>query len=89
MKYNSLKRQKVNTLKISAFSGGVDLQNLPTDIKNNQLSECDNMWYKDSRLQTRPGFKGDISCAIKTEFDGYDGELKYDITDCEVYYEDY
>ncbi len=89
MKYNSLKRQKVNTLKIPAFSGGVDLQNLPTDIKNNQLSECDNMWYKDSRLQTRPGFKGDISCAIKTEFDGYDGELKYDITDCEVYYDDY
>lgn len=88
MKYSSLKRQPVNTLKVKAFDGGVDLQNPERSIENNQLSSCKNMWFKDSRLQTRPGFLGDVKKAVKTQIYGYTGKLDYNITDTEVYYND-
>ncbi len=88
MKYNSLKRQPVKTLKVAAFDGGIDLQNPKRSIKNNELSSCENMWFKDSRLQTRPGFRGDVKKAVKTQIYGYTGKLDYQITDTEVYYND-
>lgn len=86
MKYESLKRQTVKTLKLKGFDGGVDLQNPPFEISNNKLSGCQNMWFKDSRLQTRPGFRADEKKVTRTEVLGTSGELKYNICDTQVFH---
>ncbi len=86
MKYNSLKRQPIKNLRISGFDGGINLKNPRTNIENNQLCDCENMWFKDSRLQTRPGFYGEVNRAVETKIYGYTGSLEYKITDTEVYY---
>lgn len=86
MKYGSLKRQNPKSLKISALNGGVDTQNHPDSIKDNCISACENMWYKDACLKTRPGFKASAEKAVDTMLYGYSGELEYHVTDTVLYY---
>lgn len=85
MKYDSLKRQSVKSFKISALDGGINASQIPENINDNQVPMCKNMWYKDGRLQTRPGFNGDSAKAINTRIYGYSGELEYKVTDTEIY----
>ena len=42
---------------LSAFDGGINKNLLKTEIKNNQLCESLNMWYKGGKLVTREGLK--------------------------------
>ncbi len=81
MKYDSLKKQAVISFRVNNFDGGINLSDAPTTIKDNQLSECKNMWFKNGRLQTRPGFKGDIKNCYDTTILGHNGDLVYHITD--------
>ena len=85
MKYNALKRQPAKSFKITDFDGGMDLVSPPTSINKNAVSQSLNMWYKNSRLQTRPGFKGEIDTVNQTEILGNFAELNYKITDTVVY----
>lgn len=85
MKYGFLKKQPSKTFKTGALDGGIDYKNHPDNIKDNKLSAAKNMWYKNSRLQTRPGFKGDAACAVNSMLYGYSGELKYNVTDTVIY----
>ncbi len=86
MKYSSLKRQSVKSLKVDKFDGGVNYKFPNSQIGDNQLSECKNMWFNDSRLRTRPGFLAQSDKAIHTQIYGHTGDLEYKITDTEVFY---
>ncbi len=49
------KRTNLYQFKVPALSGGVDLNEDIAYIKENQLADCTNMWFKDGALKTRPG----------------------------------
>lgn len=87
MKYGSLKRQEPKSFKIGVLDGGTDYNNPVDNIKDNCISQALNMWYKNSRLQTRPGFKGGADRAVDTTIYGNTDDLKYDITDTVIYRE--
>ena len=52
-----LKRTGLYQFKVPQFSGGVNLKEDLSYIKENQLADCTNMWFKDGALRTRPGIK--------------------------------
>ena len=56
MKYpmiNSRPRREVN---VPQLSGGLNLRDSLTGIRDNQMTDSVNMWYKDGALRTRPSF---------------------------------
>lgn len=53
----TLKRTSLYQFKVPKFSGGVNLNDDIAYIKDNQLSDCNNMWFKDDTLKTRPGIR--------------------------------
>lgn len=53
----ALKRTGLYQFKVPEFSGGVNLKEDLSYIKENQLADCTNMWFKDGSLRTRPGIK--------------------------------
>ena len=53
----TLKRTGLYQFKVPKFSGGVNLKEDIAYIKENQLADCTNMWFKDGALKTRPGIK--------------------------------
>lgn len=86
MKYDSLKRQAVESLKVNKFDGGLNLEKAPSLIENNELTECKNLWYKEGRLQTRPGLLAkDLE---KLTWWGGCDSVQYTITDAVYYYLD-
>ncbi len=50
-----LKRTNLYQFKVPQFSGGVNLKDDLAYLKEDQLSDCNNMWFKDNTLKTRPG----------------------------------
>ena len=85
MKYTSLKKQPLKSFKIRALNGGVDCENNTDGMFDGKISACKNMWYKNSRLQTRPGFKGEAESAVNAMIYGNEGELDYKVTDTVIY----
>ncbi len=85
MKYASLNSRGVKVFKTGALNGGLDTNSSPDLIMDNEIASGCNMWYKDSHLKTRPGFKNDIDKAINTFIYGYEGRLEYNVTDTAVY----
>ena len=47
-------------LNIPEMSGGINLRDGISLIKDNQLTDCKNVWHKDGMLRTRPG----LQCAV-------------------------
>ena len=45
-------------LAIPEMSGGVNFRDGVSQVLDNQLTDCGNVWYKNGLLRTRPGFKG-------------------------------
>lgn len=64
MQYPSMGKSRQHRITIPQLNGGVNYAVPPHLIEDNQLSDVKNMWYKDGRLQTRPGFVGVSSCAV-------------------------
>lgn len=58
MQYPSMGRNRQYRVSIPQLNGGVNYAVPPHLIEDNQLSDVKNMWYKDGRLQTRPGVEG-------------------------------
>lgn len=62
MRYPNINRNASRTITVSNLSGGVNLRNCITSIKDNQLSDCANMWYKNGILKTRPCLNTNAKC---------------------------
>lgn len=56
MKYPTMGNVRSYRVELPQLNGGVYASLPPHLIADNQLSDIFNMWYKDGRLQTRPGF---------------------------------
>ncbi len=56
MKYPMINRQPRREVNIPELSGGLNLRDSLTGIRDNQMTDCINMWYKDGALRTRPPF---------------------------------
>ena len=57
-------------LTIPEMSGGVNLRDGISLIKDNQMTDCKNVWYRNGILKTRPG----VSCAEDLEVSAFDLE---------------
>ena len=51
----------MRTLSIPDLSGGVNYRDGISQVLDNQLTDCRNVWFKNGMLRTRPGIK----CAEK------------------------
>ena len=55
MKYPIMRGGTCGRVEVSGFNGGVDLAGAVTQVGDNQLIQCENMWWKNGALRTRPG----------------------------------
>ncbi len=79
MKYPMINRQPRREVNVPQLSGGLNLRDSLTTIRDNQMTDCVNMWYKNGMLRTRPSFNTscerlnasgniDISKTVDTRF---------------------
>lgn len=79
MKYPMINRQPRREVNIPQLSGGLNLRDSLTGVRDNQITDCVNMWYKDGMLRTRPAISksnwviGGLTYVEKTK-------IFYDIT---------
>ena len=57
MKYPSIGASSFYRFSIPKLDGGVNTHDAVSQIEDNQLSDCKNMWFHDGALQTRPGLR--------------------------------
>lgn len=71
MKYPMINRQPRREVNVPQLSGGINLRDSLTGVRDNQMTDCVNMWYKDGMLRTRPGFvcNADMKIEKSTEYD--------------------
>ena len=43
-------------MKLPPLNGGVNLYDTPTEVADNQLTACENVWWHKGALRTRPGY---------------------------------
>lgn len=55
MTFPKYRRATTYRAKIPAFSGGLNAVDLPAAVKDHQLTDAENLWWKDGTLCTRPG----------------------------------
>ena len=55
MKYPAIGASSSYRFSIPKLNGGVNAHDAVSQIEDNQLSDCKNMWFHDGVLQTRPG----------------------------------
>ena len=72
MKYPMIGKQPRREVSISQLSGGLNLRDSVTGIRDNQLTDCENMWYKEGMLRTRPPFLTDGKSVNLYEISGTD-----------------
>ncbi len=85
MKYGSLKKKEIKVFNSGSLNGGLDTKNSIDSISDNSVSHCINMWFKDSYLKTRPGFKSNPLKAVDSKILGYNGTLEYSVTNTSIY----
>ncbi len=92
MKYPMINKQPRREVNVPELSGGLNLRDSLTGVRDNQMTDCVNMWYKDGMLRTRPGFvtsnarlnlsgRTSIDEKIKTRFHN-EINIFYDGFDC-------
>lgn len=54
MKYPMINKQPRREVNVPQLSGGLNLRDSLTGVRDNQMTDCVNMWYKDGMLRTRP-----------------------------------
>ena len=56
MKYPMINRQPRREVNVPELNGGLNLRDSLSGVRDNQMTDCVNMWYKDGMLRTRPPF---------------------------------
>lgn len=69
MRFPKMRPQVAMELKVPDLAGGINLRDGLSEVLDNQLTDCKNMWWKDGLLQTRPGIekKGGTIVEINVE----------------------
>lgn len=86
MKYSYLNDGKEKDFKMPELSGGIALNEDPSVIDGSHLADCNNVWFRQGLLTTRPGIsasEGDLFC----KFDKYEPDCVIDYTFTDTYAE--
>ena len=68
MRYPMINKQPRREVNIPQLSGGLNLRDSLTGVRDNQMTDCVNMWYKEGMLRTRPSFvTSEDMCATSTK----------------------
>lgn len=59
MRFPKLREGSQYRVTIPALCGGVNLNDAPNLVEDDQLTDVKNMWWKDQALRTRPGLYTD------------------------------
>ena len=59
MRYMRMPVSGLATVSIPQLNGGVNVYDVPNRVGDNQLTECDNLWWHGGALRTRPGLAAD------------------------------
>ncbi len=62
--------KNIKTYPITSFDGGINKNLLKTEIKNNELSDSLNMWYKGGKIVTRDGINLKRTFALSNSLSG-------------------
>lgn len=84
MKYNHLSPKGIKCFKLPTLNGGID----PKAINDNRLIDGKNLWFKDGRLQTRPGLYATSENAITVPKKSIYDEFDYRLHDVRINYLD-
>lgn len=57
MRFPKMKPRAALELKIPDLAGGMNLRDGLSEVLDNQLTDCKNMWWNDGVLKTRPGMR--------------------------------
>lgn len=57
MRYPKLAATRTHRITVPRLDGGLNLDETPTVVADNQITECRNMWWHNGTLQTRPGLE--------------------------------
>ena len=71
MKFPKMRPQPAKELKIPDLAGGMNIRDGLSEVLDNQLTDCVNMWWQDGILKTRPG----IRCVGQITTDGIESEV--------------
>lgn len=85
MKFSSLNRTGLKTLKVKDFSGGLNLCELPTNISDKELKDIKNMHCEGGALTVRHGLSASKADVIENESMEYEDLISYYVTDSSVY----
>lgn len=67
MRYPMINKQPRREVNVPELSGGLNLRDSLTGVRDNQMTDCVNMWYKDGALRTRPPFVTNEGMLIERE----------------------
>lgn len=59
MRLPKMEKSRQYRVTVPALNGGLNLQDAPNLVEDNQLTDVQNMWWKDQALRTRPGLWAD------------------------------
>ena len=73
-----MNKQPRRSVNIPDLAGGVNYRDGITEVHDNQLTECKNMWFKDGVLRTRPAAVCNETSELVKQTDGetYNHETK-------------
>jgi len=57
MKFPTINDHPLRKVRVPHLNGGVNKTDHPSYINDNQLTDCNNMWFAGGRLRTRPGIE--------------------------------
>ena len=66
MKYPMINKKPRREVNVPELSGGLNLRDSLTAIRDNQMTDGVNMWYKDGALRTRPSFVTNENMSVAT-----------------------
>lgn len=61
MKFPKMRPRQALELKIPDLAGGLNLRDGLSEVLDNQLTNCKNMWWSDGVFKTRPGMKAVVT----------------------------
>ena len=61
MRFPKMRPRQALELKIHDLAGGLNLRDGLSEVLDNQLTDCKNMWWSDGVLKTRPGMKAVVT----------------------------
>lgn len=67
MKYPMINKQPRREVNVPELSGGLNLRDSLTGIRDNQMTDCVNMWYKNGMLRTRPTVINKVEAVLNDE----------------------